>query len=110
MALPVALSQTTVVSRWLVMPMAAIGRVAPALFDASRQVATVVDQKVLGVMLDPAGIGKCWVNSCWPVATIGACGSNRIARLEVVPWSMARIWVMGPPEWVRRRRGRRYRH
>jgi len=43
--LPVSRSQTTTVSRWLVMPMAATSAAAmPALAIASRAVATVVDQ------------------------------------------------------------------
>jgi len=46
MARPLWRSQTTVVSRWLVMPMAATSApVIPAFSMAARQVAAVVDQR-----------------------------------------------------------------
>ena len=54
-AWPVARSQTTVVSRWLVMPMAAMSCAAtPAFCSASRQVATRRPD-ILRIVLDPAG-------------------------------------------------------
>ena len=55
--LPVARSQTSAVSRWLVMPMAAIGAgFGAGRCSASRAVASVVRPEVLGVVLDPAGL------------------------------------------------------
>ena len=94
--LPVLRSQTSVVSRWLVMPMAAMSSVpTPAFSMAARQVAAVVAQRSDGSCSTQPLSGKCWGNSSCADATMVSVSSNRIARVEVVPWSMARIWVMG---------------
>ena len=57
--LPVARSQMIVVSRWLVMPIAAtsLGRDRRRFAIAARAVATAVGPDVLRVVLDPAGRG-----------------------------------------------------
>ena len=69
--LPVALSQTTTVSRWLVMPIAAMSfAVSLALRSAERTVETTLFQISSGSCSTQPESGKCWVNSFWPVATI----------------------------------------
>ena len=91
---PVARSQTSVVSRWLVMPIAAMSAAAtPARSIAPRQVAATVDQMSSGSCSTQPDCGKCCGNSSWAVATMFSRPSKRIARLDVVPWSMARTWV-----------------
>src|SRR5882724_11079856 len=65
MAWPVRRSHTTVVSRWLVMPMAAMSfAVRPAFFSASRQVAMVEVQMSSGSCSTQPDAGKCCGNSC----------------------------------------------
>ena len=92
---PVARSQTSVVSRWLVMPMAAMSEAArPEVARASRQVARVEDQRSAGSCSTQPERGKCCANSAWAVATTAIVPSKIIARVEVVPWSMARMWVI----------------
>ena len=57
--LPLARSKISVVSRWLVMPIAAMsGTARPAAAMASRQVASTVRHKSSGFMFDPAGLRK----------------------------------------------------
>ena len=85
-AWPVARSHTTVVSRWLVMPMAAMSfAVRPAFFSASRQVAMVEVQMSSGSCSTQPEAGKCCGNSCWAVAAMEMSCRNTIAREEVVP-------------------------
>ena len=56
---PVSRSQTTVVSRWLVMPMAAMSRASsPARLSASTATPICEAQISCGVVLDPAGVRK----------------------------------------------------
>ena len=56
---PVARSHSTVVSRWLVMPMAATSRApTPALASTSCMTPDCVAQISAGVVLDPAGLRK----------------------------------------------------
>ena len=91
-ALPVARSQTIVVSRWLVMPMAAMSEAVSraflrAVFIDHRQVAQISS----GTCSTQPDAGKCWVNSILPMPTICCRSLKTMARLEVVPWSMARI-------------------
>jgi hypothetical protein len=83
-------SQTSVVSRWLVMPMAAMPAASPAAM-AVRQVATVEDQMSAGSCSTQPEAGKRCGNSCWPVVCARIAASNRIAREEVVPWSIAKM-------------------
>jgi hypothetical protein len=91
-ACPVLRSQTSVVSRWLVMPIAAISLPSiPAFAIASRQVASTLSQRSSGSCSTQPEAGKCWGNSRCAVATTRSVASNRIARDEVVPWSIARI-------------------
>ena len=88
--LPVARSQTIVVSRWLVMPMPAMSFAAsPAFAIAPRTVATVALQISSGSCSTEPGTGKIWRSSCCAVATGASLASNTIARVDVVPWSMA---------------------
>ena len=64
--LPVALSQTIVVSRWFVTPMAAIWFGAmPALAIACRAVDSCDDQMASGSCSTCPGDGKICGNSCW---------------------------------------------
>ena len=90
-AVPVARSHTTVVSRWLVMPIAAMS-FAPtfACFIASRQVAIVELQMSSGSCSTQPDAGKCCGNSRWAKDAMEVSARNRTARVEVVPWSIAR--------------------
>jgi hypothetical protein len=92
---PVAASQITEVSRWLVMPMAAKRDTPPALRITSRQVCRVAVQISAASCSTQPECGKCWASSIWLMATDrsdwSSPTSKAMARLEVVPWSMARI-------------------
>ena len=90
-ACPVARSHTTVVSRWLVMPIAAMSfAVMPACAIASRQTVTVEVQMSSGSCSTQPEAGKCCGNSACAFAAMEMSPRNTIAREEVVPWSMAR--------------------
>ena len=85
-AWPVARSHTTVVSRWLVMPIAAMSfAVTLAFFSASRQVAMVEVQMSSGSCSTQPEAGKCCGNSCCAVAAIEMSARNTMAREDVVP-------------------------
>jgi hypothetical protein len=87
---PLARSHTTVVSRWLVMPIATTSAaVAFALASTPRAARSWLSQISLGSCSTQPGFGKCWGNSCWSEATTAPSRSKRIARDEVVPWSSA---------------------
>ncbi len=104
---PVARSQTSVVSRWLVMPMAAIPAAPSGVFEiASRQVSSVEAQISAGSCSTQPDCGKICGNSFWAIAAMPRASSKRIARLDVVPWSMARTCFMVAPSsapYTRRR-------
>ena len=87
-----ARSQMTSVSRWLVMPMRGdVGaRVDAGLGHRRAHGRDDARPDLLRVVLDPAGRRKCWANSCCAMATGASAASNTIARVEVVPWSIAR--------------------
>src|SRR6185369_9397410 len=91
---PVARFQTTVVSRWLVMPIAAMPPAAsPAFAIASRAVASCELQISFGSCSTQPGCGKIWRNSRCASATIWPRASKTIARELDVPWSSAsRCW------------------
>src|SRR4051812_17474277 len=96
MGSPVALSQMTVVSRWLVMPTAAIE-------DASRSARASAPPHTWRVLpqisaascsTHPARGKICWCSS-WSTATTRPEWSKIMHRVEVVPWSIAATyWVM----------------
>ena len=66
---PVARSQITVVSRWLVIPIAATRSGAvPACASTSRVTRSVVSQISVASWLTQPGWGKCWVISSWATA------------------------------------------
>ncbi len=95
--IPVARSQTTTVSRWLVMPMPATSAaVRPAFARASRTVATTPDQMSSGSCSTQPEAGKCCGNSCCATASTAMSGVKTMAREEVVPWSIATITVLCP--------------
>ena len=79
---PVARSQITVVSRWLVRPSAATG---PACAKASRTVESTVAQIASGSCSTQPGAGNICGNSRCAVATGRRPASKTIARVEVVP-------------------------
>ncbi len=84
--LPVALSQTIVVSRWFVTPMAATWFGAmPALAIACRAVDNCDDQIASGSCSTCPGDGKICGNSCCADETRLPSFLKTIARLEVVP-------------------------
>ena len=63
---PVRRSHSTQVSRWLVMPMAAMSpALSPAAASAWRAVSTVVRQMSSGSCSTQPSAGKCWANSRW---------------------------------------------
>ena len=85
-ALPVARSQTTVVSRWLVIPIAAMSLAfRPAFSSASRQTVTVEVQMSSGSCSTQPEAGKCCGNSCCAVAAMEMSLRNTMAREDVVP-------------------------
>ena len=95
--LPVARSHTTVVSRWLVMPMPASSLASSlALASAPRQTSTVARQISSGSCSTQPGLGKICGSSFCAEATGRPDASNTIARVLVVPWSMARICLRRP--------------
>ena len=90
---PVFLSQTMVVSRWLVMPMAAIlPAVMPRLAMASLATSIMVANISLASCSTQPGLGKYWVNSFCATEHISPASLNRMQRLEVVPASSAMIY------------------
>ena len=93
MGRPVVLFQTTVVSRWLVMPMAAISAaVAPMLAMACRATSSWVEKISSASCSTQPGWGKIWVNSFWAMLHTSPAWLNRMQRLEVVPESSAMIY------------------
>ena len=90
--LPVLRSHTTVVSRWLVMPMPASALASSfARASASRQTSTVADQISSASCSTQPDRGKICGSSFCADATGRAAASNTMARVLVVPWSMARM-------------------
>ena len=88
---PLAASQTSVVSRWLVMPMAAMSPARkPLRASASRQTWRVVSQISSPSCSTQPSFGKYCLNSCWQLVTGKPWALNTMARELVVPWSMAR--------------------
>ena len=87
---PVRRDQTTVVSRWSLMPTAASARAsAPASCNATRmQVRTRSRISSASCSTQP-GRGVIWACSSWWLATGCPVRSKRMQRLLVVPWSMA---------------------
>ena len=86
------LSQTTVVSRWLVMPMAAMSSARALTWPmASTAVPSMVDQISWALCSTQPGWGKNWVNSFCAMAQISPRRLKRIQRLLVVPASSAII-------------------
>ncbi len=83
---PVAFSQTTIVSRWLVMPIAATSRAGVrAARSAALAVASCVAQMASGSCSTCPGEGKICGNSRCTVAAGRLDRRNTIERLEVVP-------------------------
>ncbi len=92
----VARSQITVVSRWLVMPVAATSRaVSPACCSTSRTQAMVSSQMRRASCSTQPGCGKYCGSSRCASARRRPRWSRRMARLLVVPWSIASRAVMG---------------
>ena len=99
--LPVWRSHRMVVSRWFVMPIAAMSagpRARPAAAPP-RATSSCDDQIASGSCSTSPGRGKICGNSCCAVATTRPSWPNTIARLDVVPWSRARTKraLMPPP-------------
>jgi len=87
---PLPRCHNSVVSRWLAMPMATISLPpAPASCMALRQVSSVVAHKSSGSCSTSPSAGKCWGNSRWAKDAIEVSARNRMARVDVVPWSIA---------------------
>jgi len=83
-------SQITVVSRWLVMPIAAIcSGMTAARASAASITSRVRCQISRGSCSTQPACG--WICSCsrWSAVTMLPSASNRIRRVLVVPWSIA---------------------
>jgi hypothetical protein len=92
--LPLFLFHTTVVSRWLVMPMAAMRELSmPALAIASAATPACDDHISSGSCSTHPGCGKICVNSFLADDTGNPIWSKIIARELVVPWSSARMYL-----------------
>ena len=90
---PVFRSQTMAVSRWFVIPMAAISAAAaPILFIASTATPSWLAQISSASCSTHPGCGKYWVNSLCAMLHIFPVLSNRMHRLLVVPASSAMIY------------------
>ena len=88
----VSASQTMVVSRWLVMPMAAIFLpLMPIEVMASAITAASEDHISIGLCSTQPGFGKYCVNSFWLLARLRPDLSKTMALELLVPWSRARI-------------------
>ena len=84
--LPVWRSHSSVVSRWLVMPMAAMSRASMAILSkASRATVRCVARISQGSCSTQPGWGKIWRNSRCALETGVPFSSKRIARELVVP-------------------------
>ena len=95
MGLPVWRSHSSVVSRWLVMPMAAmLAAVSLAFFSAALAVASWVFQMVLASCSTQPGLRKICGNSFCATAFTRPARSKTIARELVVPWSSARMYFI----------------
>ena len=87
---PVSRSQTMVVSRWFVMPMAAISSAdAPIWFMADSATPSWVVQISLASCSTQPGFGKYWVNSFCATLHISPRALKRMQRFDVVPASSA---------------------
>ncbi len=87
---PVARSQTTVVSRWLVSPRAEISPGArPARSMAAAATSRWEAQISRGSCSTQPGRGKIWRNSCCAIPSIRPSCPKAMARELVVPWSKA---------------------
>lgn len=85
-ASPVARSQMTVVSRWLVMPTAARDPASiPASASARLITSSVLARISFGSCSTQPGCGKIWACSSWPVPTAWPRSSKTIALVLVVP-------------------------
>jgi len=82
---PVARSQTIVVSRWLVIPSAAIRAGPPTRSTTSRATASWVVQIASGSWVTWPGDGNRCSKGCWALATGRPSRPNAMARDVVVP-------------------------
>ena len=91
-AVPVRRSQTTVVSRWFVIPIASSSLAAtPAAASASAAVCSTLAQISSGSCSTQPGSGKCCRISRYPRPSTRSSGSTTRHVVPVVPWSIARI-------------------
>src|SRR5580704_1362739 len=75
------------------MPMATMSRaLAPAFCMAPRQHSTVVRHRSSGSCSTSPSAGKCCGNSCCAKAATEVSARNRLARVDVVPWSMLKTY------------------
>src|SRR5690606_36843384 len=90
MGLPVFRSQTIVVSRWLVIPMAAIWSARTSLFTRA---SIMTEDWLVQISFASCSTQPCWgkncLNSFWATETICPFLSKIIALELVVPWSSA---------------------
>ena len=97
--LPVARSQRTVVSRWLVMAIARICAAVTGLpstpCDSTLRITASCEPQISDASCSTQpGRGNTWGNSCCADPAHVPLASTRIARELVVPWSSERMyWV-----------------
>ena len=90
---PVSAFQTSVVSRWLVMPMPSMRcGGTPLLATASRPAAIVASQSACGSCSTQPSRGKSWSRGRAAAATTLPPSAKTTARELDVPWSMASRW------------------
>jgi hypothetical protein len=87
---PVRRSHSRLVSRWLAMPMATIcSGAAPSCLSAAGTTRVTLRQISSASCSTQPGCGEWWRCSSWATDTIRPAWSNRMQRVEFVPWSTA---------------------
>ena len=93
---PVFLSQMTVVSLWLVIPMESMSAaVMPSFLIADLETSNVVSHISSASCSTHPGLGNIWVNSFCVTLQILPEWSKRMHLELVVPWSSAITYFMG---------------
>ena len=90
---PVSASHTIVVSRWFVMPIAAMLRPLMSMDVMASAITDACDDHIsIGLCSTQPGFGNICVNSFCDTAFVWPCSSKTIALELLVPWSRARMY------------------
>ena len=90
---PVSASHTMVVSRWLVIPIAAMFSPLMSMEVMASAITDAWDDQIsIGLCSTQPGLGKIWVNSFCETALVWPFWSKTMALELLVPWSRARIY------------------